>query len=72
MQNFSYALLHVPGAEMSIPDAMSRAPRALSTTNLEVVEWTDFTASSSRTAMLGVMRVVDAMDERNGGKSQDI
>ena len=61
MQNFSYALLHVPDVEMSIPDAMSRA---LLTPELKAVEWTDFTASSSRTSALGVMRVVDAVDER--------
>ena len=65
MQNSAYTLLHVPGVEMSIPDAMSRAPRSLLTPELEAVEWTNFTASSSRTAALGVMRVVDAMDDRS-------
>ena len=34
------------------------------TPELEVVEWTDFLAASSRTAALGVMRVVDAVEER--------
>ena len=57
-----YALSHVP--EMSIADAMSRAPRALLTPEIEVVEWTDFTTSSSRTTAQGVMRVVDELDER--------
>ena len=38
-----FITVHVPEVEMSIPDAMSQAPRALLTPKLEAVEWTDFT-----------------------------
>ena len=57
-------LLNVPEVEMSTSDAMSQAPRALLTPELEAVVWTDFTTSSSRTAALGVRRVVDEVKER--------
>jgi len=64
MQNFSYALVHTEGVSMFIPDAMSRAPRALATPELEAVDWSDFSSSSSSPAALGVLRVVDEVSKR--------
>ena len=49
---------------MYIPDAMSRAPRALISPDFEVVEWSDFTSSSTQPAALGVLRVVDDESRR--------
>ena len=64
MQNFSYALVHTEGVSMFIPDAMSRAPRALATPELEAVDWSDFNSSSSSPAALGVLRVVAEVSKR--------
>ena len=57
LQNFSFSLVHVPGAEQLVADALSRAPVARMD-NTEAVQLDDFVPAPEM-RRLGVLRVVD-------------